>query len=774
MIPKKKTPSLLTQSSLAGGGLAACGLIAMISFSGHCEGATLSWSPVGSGDWDLISANWDPDGIGPGIDGPWSQREIALFNGDGGEIVVVSPIETSRVIFGASGYTLSGGPLRLVEKLDGEFVDFAADSNIIGTVNNSIVSVNDIWVNFFQETGTVVFNGENTYDGKTSVRGGMLELNGTITSDVVDVEANATLRLGGDERLSDDAALTTGALAAGGTVELGGDETIKTYNSVGGDLTGNGTLTAEVYNLEEAAGTAAGADLGSGQLNVDGPGTTTLGGDAAAEDVNVNSGGLLVDGELTGVMDLAIVPGAMVILGADERLNDQVIIQNTAGTLNLGGIETVQGMNSSGRLGGNGVLAASGGDLNLLDGHLSLAGSTLQSLQGQSFQITSNGAVSLQGTAGSLLASQNGIIDSSILDIQSGTFSLGGLMSDSGGVVNVRTGATLLSGSADRFLGDRAIVTLERNGTWTLAGTEGIGALKSTGLLNGNGTLTAVDYLLSDGAITAVGADLGGGSLVTGPGSVTLNGDAASTLVNVSEGILNLNGQLTGATEISIASGAILLNGSAERVNAEATVRVANGGLWTLNGDEAINRFVSSGLLNGGSTLTATFYELSNGAVVPLGNDLGTGLLESGPGLVTLDGDSAADEVTVTGGSLNLNGQFTNVTDLSIADGGILVNGSGERIADLATVSVANGGTWTLNGDETIFVLNSSGLLNGGSTLTAENYNLSRGALLPLGTNLGAGQLATGPGEVTLEGDSAAEDVDVNGGTLNLNGELTA
>jgi autotransporter-associated beta strand protein len=754
--------------------MAACGLVTMISFSSHSEAVTLSWTPAGSGDWDLTTANWDPDGAGPMGDGPWAQREIALFNGAGGEIRVVEPIEVSRVIFGTNGYTLSGGPLSLVEKNAGEFVDFAADGNIIGTVDNSIVSLNNVWVNFFQETGTVVFNGESTYVGKTSVRGGVLELNGTVFSTIVDVETGATLRLGADERLNDLSVVTTGALAPGGTVELGGNETIKTYHSVGGDLTGNGTLTADIYDLEEAASTAAGANLGSGQLNVDGPGTTTLGGDAAAEDVNVDSGELLVNGELTGVTDLAIVPDSIVTLGADERVNDQAIIQNTGGTLNLGGTETVQGMNSSGTLGGNGILAAKGGDINLLDGHDSLAGTTLESLQGSSFQVTSNGAVAIQGTAGSLLAGDNGIIDASILDIQSGTLTLGGLMSDSAGIVNVRTGATLQSGSADRFLGDRATVNLERNGTWNLAGTEAIGTLNSTGLLDGSGVLTAVTFQLSDGAVTEVGADLGSGRLVSGPGIVTLNGDAAANFVEVNEGTLNLNGQLTGATEVAIASGATLLNGSAERVNDDATVRLANGGLWTLSGDEAIGTFVSSGLINGGSTLTASLYELSNDAVIPLGTDLGTGVLNSGPGLVTLDGDAAASQVNVTGGTLNLNGQLTDVTDLGIASDGTLVNGSADRVADSATVTVANGGTWTLNGDETIKVLDSSGLLNGGSTLTAENYVLRNGAVVPVGTNLGGGQLATGPGDVTLDGNSAAEDLDVNGGTLTLNGELTA
>ena len=230
-------------------------------------------------------------------------------------------------------------------------------------------------------------------------------------------------------------------------------------------------------------------------------------------------------------------------------------------------------------------------------------------------------------------------------------------------------------------------VGTNNGGTINLNGAEGVTTFKSTGQLGGTGTLTAADYQLSYGASTATGANLGVGRLVSGPGSITLNGDAAAELVDVTSGELNLNGQLTGVTDLSVLSGASLMSGSADRVADGATVNVANGGLWALGGDDTIGLLNSSGLLNGGATLSASQYNLSNGAELAFGTNLGSGQLVSGPGSVTLNGDAAAELVDVASGALNLNGQLTGVTDLDVATDATVNLGADERVNNAAVVT---------------------------------------------------------------------------------------
>lgn len=195
----------------------AGGLLSLLALSISANGATLRWVPAGAGDWDTTSLRWDIDGPGGLPPATWSQKDAAIFDGVlSGEVNVVSPIEASRVIFESDGYILSGGPLTMIEQNPGDFVDFVAQAGVTGTVNAEIVSPGDLWVNFFGETGTVVFGGDNSYAGKTSVRGGVLELGGTLGSTVIDVEKDATLRLSSAGRLDDSAGTDFGCSRTGG------------------------------------------------------------------------------------------------------------------------------------------------------------------------------------------------------------------------------------------------------------------------------------------------------------------------------------------------------------------------------------------------------------------------------------------------------------------------------------------------------------------------------------------------------------------------------
>ena len=625
--------------------------------------------------------------------------------------------------------------------------------------------------------GTVLLGGDS-FAGTANVRSGILTLNGSLIYEpalTVNVEPAGTLVLGFDERIGDNAISNIN-----GTLTLNGTETVTTFNlnGPGSTLNGSGLVLAETYNLANGATTEEGANLGPGPLNSDGAAPVTLNGNSASSDVNINSGIFNLNGELTDVFDLTVSGGATVNLGSDERINDPTTVNILPdGALNLNGTETVRSYNSSGTLGlspgaTSGTLLVTESPINLMDGHLSLNGTNLQNLGGQNPQLTSNGDVVISGTAGTTSEGpDNATINVGALDIETGTLTLNGLLTNPEGIINIRPGATLVSGSSNRINGDSSTLNLEAGATWTLGGDDTIGTFNASGLLNGQGTLTADIYNLSDGAVTEVLANLGSGTL-NSDGSAVLNGDAAVETANVNSGLLNLNGQLTDVVNLTIADGGTLVSGSPDRINDDATGNIATGGSWILNGNDTIATLNSGGLLNGTGTLTAETYNLTDGAVTDILANLGSGTLNSDES-VTLNGNAAVETANVNSGTLALNGQLTDVTTLNISESGTLLSGGAERINNAATANITTGGTLTLNDTETIAALNSGGLLNGSGTLTAETYNLTDGAVTETLANLGAGILNS-DGAVTLNGDAAAGTTNVNTGTLNLNGQLTA
>ena len=182
----------------------------------------------------------------------------------------------------------------------------------------------------------------------------------------------------------------------------------------------------------------------------------------------------------------------------------------------------------------------------------------------------------------------------------------------------------------------------------------------------------------------------------------------------MNSGRLNLDGQLTGVSDLAIADGATLLSGSADRVADSALVNLENGGTWTLGGDDLIGSLSSSGLLNGGGVLTATGYDLSNGAVTSNGANLGTGELNSGPGSVILNGNTNADSINVHGGSLTTNGAVQN---------------------SAGVISVASGATWLVNGSYSYDSLQGFGTVNPGGV---NGMTFTNSTNLRPGTSIGS------------------------------------
>ena len=114
----------------------------------------------------------------------------------------------------------------------------------------------------------------------------------------------------------------------------------------------------------------------------------------------------------------------------------------------------------------------------------------------------------------------------------------------------------------------------------------------------------------------------------------------------------------------------------------------------TLNGAETVTTYNSDGgLLNGTGLLTSTTYNLSSGASTTAGADLGTGLLNSGPGTVTLDGNTNADLININSGNLITNGAVQNAGSV---------------------ITVSTDATWNANGNYTYATLQGTGTVEPG------------------------------------------------------------
>ena len=582
-------------------------------------------------------------------------------------------------------------------------------------------------------------------------------LNGHAAAETVSINAG-TLLLGGEDRLSDDAALRIEAVLPFDTPTLdlnGFDETVRTAY-IAGRLASTGTpatLSAQTYTL---AGATVDANLGAGAMTVtSGKGVTQLNGTAGAATVTIDGTGNLV-------------------LGAAERLNDAAAVTvASGGVLNLQGFdEKIDALVLGGTLDGTGTLTARSYDLNNADVIANLGTGVLTNSGGTSTLRGTAAAGTVDVAAGTLvLASGDRLADTAAVSVAAGaalnigeftdtvgSLVLSGTLDGTGtltadsyalngatlnanlgagvlvntggvstlfgtagaGIVNVAAGSLVLA-AAER-LADGAAVSVASGATLDLgAFAETVDTLALNGTLAGTGTLTARTYTLNGGTAAA---NLGTGALVNAGGASTLGGTSAAATVAANAGTLTL--------------------GAADRLDDGAAVTIATAAtldLGTFN--DTVDTLALNGTLAGTGTLTARTYTLTGGTAAA---NLGTGTLTNAGGASTLRGTSAAAAVAVNAGTLTL--------------------GAADRLDNGAAVTVATLATLNLGAfSDTVDTLALNGTLAGTGTLTARTYTLNGGTAV---ANLGTGTLTNAGGSSTLNGTSAATIVNLTAGTLTL------
>ena len=559
---------------------------------------------------------------------------------------------------------------------------------------------------------------------------------------------SGVLALSGGSAINDATGVT---IAVAGTLALLTDEAI-------GSLAGSGfvNLGASRLTLAAAQTTAyAGVISGAGGLTVGSPNNLTLSG------ANTYTGTTIVDGVLTlgaaGVLAdssnlLINTAGTFDLQGFDETVNNAVIngVLNGTGTLTAAQYQ-LTGATVNANLGAGDLIQVSGvSALNGTSGAqlVSIAGGTLglgasDRLSDTATVVVANGAtldlnafndtVGLLGLAGTL--NGTGTLSASQYQLTGATananLGAGDLIQISGlSTLNGTSGSQLVSiaggtlglGASDR-LSDTATVVVANGATLDLnAFNDTVGLLGLAGTLNGTGTLTAGQYQL-DGA--TVNANLGAGTLFNLGGVSTLNGTS-------------------GAGNIVVQAGTLAL-GASDRLSDTATLVVANGATLDLNAfNDTVNLALLNGTLAGTGTLTADQYQLTGATV---NANLGAGTLFNLGGVSTLNGTAGAADVLLNAGTLRL--------------------GASGRLSDTATVSVATGATFALNGfDERIGALFGTGDVNvGAGRLTFGGIDSGFGGRLS-----GAGTLVHTGGLFTLMGDHTIASISNTGGELRFLG----
>ncbi|WP_204166494.1 beta strand repeat-containing protein, partial [Tritonibacter mobilis] len=534
---------------------------------------------------------------------------------------------------------------------------------------------------------------------------------------LADFVSEATITAEGDQLLEVNAGAGTTTRLAGALEETGG--------ALGVEVSGGGTVVMEAENTYTGA-----TEVTSGTLSVTGAGTL------ASTDVNVASGGTLTtDG------------GA---LAAGTELGN-------AGTVTLGGSETIA------RLNGAGTTEVTSGTLTLTSG-LSTVGGEISGAGG----LTVNGA-----TADVTLTAENTYTGAT--DVTSGTLSVTGSGTLASTDVSVEENGTLTTDGGALDSGTE----LENAGEATLGGSETIARL------NGSGT-TAV----TSGTLTLTSGESEVDGAISGAGGLTVNDtgqaeDAAVTLTaentytgatDVTSGTLSVTGSGTlASTDVNVDSGGTLTtDGGALTAGTE----LENAGTVTLGGSETIARLNGSGttaVTSGTLTLTSGESEV-DGAISGAGgltvNDTG----QAEDAAVTLTAENTYTGATdVTSGTLSVTGSGTLAsTDVNVDSGGTLTTDGG---ALTAGTELENAGTVTLGGSETIARLNGAGT----TAVTSGTLTLTSGESEVDGVVSGAGGLTvndTGQAEdaaVTLTAENTYTGAtEVTSGTLSVTGSIAS
>jgi outer membrane autotransporter protein len=631
-------------------------------------------------------------------------------------------------------------------------------------------------------TGTLTFDGENYYEGTTTISAGTLVISGGVAladaSDLV-VNSGATLQVNSAENI--------GSLSGSGSVFLNGASVAVGANGTSSSFAGSVSGTGALVKQGNGMLTLSGTNTNAGGVNVIGGSVTLTGGSAVADTAGLTLDGgtasLLSSetiGSLTGSSGININANTLTVAGSVSTTYSGAV--SGSGTLSKTGTSTLTlGGNSSGFTGSSsvtgGVLAVNG----TLGGDVTVgSGGTL----GGSGSIS--GTVTIDGT----LSAGN----------SPGTLTVGTLVLNSGSVSEFELGQPGVVGGTDN---DLVIVT----GDLTLAGTLDLNSPVSAGyyrLFTYGGTLTgSFDTVTGTGAYTAAVYDtiagqvnvavLGSGQQMqfwdgvdatgdgtAGGGAGTWSDTGSNWTGAPGEAEVNAGWVSSVAVFAGTTGGAIIVDGA----KSFDTLQFSTNGYILVGDDLQIG--VTTGTLNVDSGIRVTIDTIiTDGA--------GSALQKAGAGTLVLTADSTYTGGTViAAGTLQLgDGSITGWISGDVTNNGALafnrsddVNFAGD-ISGTGSVEQSGSGTLVLSGENTY----SGGTIISGGGIEATLASIGSGAITNDGSLLldvatdgvlsnamsGSGVFTkTGAGSLSLTGTlTYTGTTTVEAGTLRVNTDLS-
>ncbi len=540
----------------------------------------------------------------------------------------------------------------------------------------------------FANTGTMEATGGATLEfdgGQYSNAGGIVSANATSTvlfSGGVFSGGVVTIGTSGTLELSNSASMTGETLNAStgasiqnlsGTNTLGGTVNMAAGSTV--SLTNNSLLVLQSTGTYNNSGAISLNSTGNNTDLVMSGGTITLSG-----------GGTVIMGFLTPYNRIYGVLGSETFVNADNTImgsgtigTGQLALFNNQGTVNADQTAYALNIDPSGSTTNSGTLeATAGATLAFNSRPVNNAGGTILAANGSTVQLSGSsvtgGTASIAGTgvlqllAGATLTggTVNTVSGSSIQNVN-GTNTLGG-------IVNLVAGSNLV-------LDNNSVLELQSTGTFNNAGTISL-----------DSTANNTDLAMSGGTVTLTG----GGTVIMGfltPYNRIYGVLGSETLVNANNTIKGSGTIGTGQLALFNNQGTVNADQTAYALNIDPSGSTTNSGIMEATSGATLI-FAGSSVNNAGGTILA-----ANGSFVDLNATTITGgtLSSSGTGVIVNSAGTVLNGIALSAGSvlqmpnseyLTVSGTFANsgelmmdatvnLTDLSVAAGGLTLTGGG-------------------------------------------------------------------------------------------------